>query len=88
MTAGAVVAGLGLATAWLLFFGLLGRALAGYAWWTIFAGLTAWLVAATLGRYGDRGVAVGVSIATGLGWAVMALSVAVRWAGTGDWPLW
>ncbi|HEY2950548.1 MAG TPA: hypothetical protein VGJ53_19480 [Micromonosporaceae bacterium] len=73
---------------WILFFGLLGRDLRGYAIWTAFAGVVAWLVAGILVRYGDRGVAAGVAISTAVGLAAAAAAVATRWAGTGDWPLW
>ncbi|HEY0699079.1 MAG TPA: hypothetical protein VGD43_14865 [Micromonospora sp.] len=85
---GALVAGAGATTAWLLFFGLLGRSLAGYVWRTVFAGGVAWLGALLLTRYGDRGVAAGVAMATAVGWSVASTVVAVRWFGTGDWPLW
>jgi len=85
---GPVAAALGAAAAWLLLFGLLGRDLRSYAWWTIAAGAIAWLVALVLARVGDRGAAVGVAIATSLGWGFAATAVAVRWATTGDWPLW
>ena len=44
--------------------------------------------AAVLARHGDRGVAVGVAAAAGVGWSVAAIAVAVGWATTGDWPLW
>lgn len=84
----AVAAGIGGAVVWLLVFGLLGGQLATYAWWTIFAGLVAWLIAVLLAWAGDRGVAVGIAIATALGWAIAATAVAVRWATTENWPLW
>jgi hypothetical protein len=83
-----VAAGLGAATLWMLMFGLLAGGLRGYAWWTVFAGALAWLVALALARLGDRGVAVGVAIATGLALSVAAVAVAVRWAEIGDWPMW
>lgn len=76
------------AAAWLLLFGLLGRSVPEYAWWTVVAGALAWLVALLLVRFGDRGVAVGTAIVTGGGWSVAAAVVAVRWATSGDWPLW
>jgi hypothetical protein len=84
----AVAAGLSATAAWLLVFGLLGRDLAGYAWWTVAAGSVAWLVALLLTRHGDRGVAAGIAISTSLGWAIAATAVAVRWAMTENWPLW
>lgn len=85
---GALASGLALTAGWLLFIGLLGRQLAGYVWYTAFAGGVAWLVGLALVRYGDRGAAAGVAIATAVGWSVAAVAVAVRWAQTGDWPLW
>lgn len=88
MRIGAVATGCGTTTMWLLFFGLLGRDLAEYAWWTLFAGLVAWGVALVLGWMGDRGVAVGVAIVTAVGWSLCTLALAVGWAVTGDWPLW
>jgi hypothetical protein len=84
----AVAVGVGGAAGWLLLFGLLARTLPGYAWLTALAGGVAWLVALVLARYGDRGVAAGVAVSTALGWAIAATAVAVRWATTGDWPLW
>jgi hypothetical protein len=84
----AVAAGLTGTAAWLLVFGLLGGDLAGFVWWTVIAGLAAWLVALVLLRHGDRGVAAGITITTALGWSIAATAVAVRWAATGDWPLW
>ena len=88
MRGGPVAAGIGGGVAWLLLFGLLGRDLRGYAWWTVVAGLIAWVVSLALARVGDRGAAVGVAIATSLGWGFAATAVAVRWASSGDWPLW
>jgi hypothetical protein len=84
----AVAAGICGAAAWLLVFGMLGRTLPGYAWWTILAGLVAWVVALLLARLGDRGVAAGIAVSIALGWAIAATAVAVRWAMTADWPLW
>jgi hypothetical protein len=85
---GAVAAGLGAAALWMLVFGLLAGGLRGYAWWTVFAGMLAWLVSLGLARFGDRGVAVGVAITTALAMGVAAIAVAVRWANTGGWPMW
>jgi hypothetical protein len=84
----AVAAGVSATAAWLLLFGVLGRDLRGYVWWTVFAGGLAWLVALLLARHGDRGVAVGITISTALAWAIAATAAATRWASTGDWPLW
>lgn len=86
--AGSVAAGLGGALGWLLVFGLLGRDLVGYAWATITAGVVAWVTALLLARYGDRGVATGIAIATALGLSIVTTAVAVRWAMSDDWPLW
>ncbi|MCW6004119.1 hypothetical protein K1W54_05930 [Micromonospora sp. CPCC 205371] len=86
--AAGLTAGLGAGVAWLLFLGLLGNDLRGYVWWTVLAGLFAWGVAGILTRQGDRGVAAGVAIATGLAWSIAVVAVAVRWGMTGDWPLW
>lgn len=85
---GAVAAGCGAAAAWLLGFGLLGGDLPGYLWWTLLGGVVAWLAAVALVRMGDRGVAVGLSIVTAIGWSIAAAALAVRWATTGNWPMW
>ncbi|MEU8423423.1 hypothetical protein AB0C15_21360 [Micromonospora sp. NPDC048835] len=88
ITGGGVATGGGAATGWLLLFGLLGTDVASYAWWTVAAGLSAWVTALVLVRYGDRGVATGVAIVTAGGLSIAAAVVAVRWATSGDWPLW
>lgn len=88
VTGGGVAAGGGSAATWLLLFGLLGTDVTSYAWWTVVAGLLAWTTALVLVRYGDRGVATGVAIVTAGGWSIAAAVVAVRWATSGDWPLW
>ncbi|HEX7744736.1 MAG TPA: hypothetical protein VF462_05695 [Micromonosporaceae bacterium] len=85
---GAVVAGAAGAAAWLLLFGLLGRGLVEYVWWTVAAGLVAWAVALVLAVAGDRGVAAGIGMVTAVGWGIAATASALRWAVTGDWPLW
>jgi hypothetical protein len=74
--------------AWLLFFGLLGGNLSGYAWWTAAAGGVAWLIALVLTRRGDRGVAVGIALVAALAWSIAAVVVAAQWAVSGNWPLW
>ncbi len=86
--AAAVFAGLGTGVLWLVLAGVLARDLPTYAWFTLLAGAAAWGVAAVLVRLGDRGVAVGVAVSTGFGWAVAATAVGLRWAITGDWPMW
>jgi hypothetical protein len=83
-----VLAGLAAALVWLTLFALLGSGVSSHAWWTFGAGAASWLAALALARYGDRGVAVGVAAATGVGWAVAGGTVAVHWVVTGDWPLW
>ncbi|WP_372492374.1 hypothetical protein [Micromonospora cabrerizensis] len=88
ITGGGVAAGGGAAAGWFLLFGLLGTDVASYAWWTVAAGLLAWLTALVLVRHGDRGVATGVAIVTAGGWSIAAAVLAVRWATSGDWPLW
>lgn len=84
----ALGSGAGAAAAWALFFGLLGRDLASYAWWTLIASGLAWLTALGLTRFGDRGVAAGIAIVTSAAVSIVAVLVGIRWAGTGDWPLW
>jgi hypothetical protein len=71
-----------------MFFGLLGGDLPGYVWWTVFAGGVAWLVALLLTRLGDRGVAAGIAMVTAAAWSIAVTAVAVRWATSGNWPLW
>ncbi|MEU8237376.1 hypothetical protein AB0C07_03940 [Actinoplanes missouriensis] len=88
ISAGGVLSGLAAAAVWLIIFGSLGRGLVSYAWWTIGAAVSAWLVALLLTVIGDRGVAVGVSVASGLGLSIAMTFVALRWIGTNDWPLW
>jgi hypothetical protein len=85
---GPLFAGLGAGGIWVALFGALGQDLFGYAWWTAVAVVPAWIVATVLALLGDRGVAVGVAVTTGLGWSVAAAFVAARWISTGDWPMW
>jgi len=84
---GAVLAGAGFTAAWLLLFGLLGSSAGGYIWMTLAASAVGWVVALVLARYGDRGVAVGVALSTGIGVAIAFTLVIARWA-TSGWPLW
>ena len=84
---GAVVAGAGVAAAWLLLVGLFATTIRSYAWLTLAAGGVAWAVALLLLRFGDRGVATGVGIATSVGASVAVSVVVVRWVAVG-WPLW
>ena len=84
---GPLAAGLGTAVLWMLLFGLLAHTARAYAWFTFGAGAAAWLAAFALGRFGDRGVAVGVAIGSALGVAIAGIAVTVQWAG-GHWVLW
>lgn len=83
----AVAIGAGAGALWMLLFGLVASSARGYAWWTISAGLAAWLCALVLARYGDRGVAVGVAASTGLGAAIAGSVVFAQFIG-GNWLLW
>ncbi|HET8681336.1 MAG TPA: hypothetical protein VFM54_05620 [Micromonosporaceae bacterium] len=84
----AVAAGLAAGALWMLLFGLLATSVRGYGWWTFAAGATACAVALGLVRSGDRGVAAGVAIAAGIGWAVAGAVLTAAWAARADWPLW
>ncbi|MBO3739597.1 hypothetical protein [Actinoplanes flavus] len=88
VTAGPVLIGLSATTAWFVLFGSLGSSLTSYAWWTIGAALAAWAVAVLLALFGDRGVAVGVAVASGLALSIALLFVTLRWVATYDFPLW
>jgi hypothetical protein len=83
-----VASGVAAGGVWLLGFGLLATDLHDYLWWTLLAGLVAWLVATVLVRWGDRGVAAGVSTITAVGWSIAGIALVVKWTGTGDWPMW
>ncbi|MFI5493406.1 hypothetical protein [Actinoplanes sp. NPDC051859] len=83
-----LLAGLGAGSVWFALFGSIGRDLLSYAWWTIAAAISAWVVALVLGFIGDRGVAVGAALASGLGLSIAAGFVGARWITTADWPLW
>ncbi|HET8640586.1 MAG TPA: hypothetical protein VFM37_01545 [Pseudonocardiaceae bacterium] len=86
--AGAVAAGLSTGALWMLLFGLLATSVRSYGWWTLAAGAAAWVMALVLVRYGDRGVAVGVAVAVGIGWVVAGAVLVAAWAARADWPLW
>jgi hypothetical protein len=88
IAAGPVLAGIGGTALWFVLFGTLGRDLVSYAWWTIVAAITAWIVATVLALFGDRGVAVGVALTAGLGSSVAMAFVAARWISTSNFPLW
>jgi hypothetical protein len=85
---GAVMAGIGATVVWFALFGSIGRDLVSYAWWTVVAAVTAWIVSTVLALLGDRGVAVGVAVTSSLGLSIAAAVVAHRWIATDDWPLW
>ncbi len=68
-------------TVWMTLFGLIARGARGYVGTTLAAGVAAWLVALLLARFGDRGAAVGVALASGCALAVAVLVVIVRWVG-------
>jgi hypothetical protein len=86
-TAG-VLAGVGSTLIWLALFGSIGRDLVSYAWWTLVAAVTAWVVALVLTILGDRGVATGVAATAGFGLSVATAFVATRWITTNNWPMW
>jgi hypothetical protein len=85
---GPLLAGLGAGLVWFALFGSIGRDLLSYAWWTVVAALTAWAVSVLLAIFGDRGVAVGVAIASSLGLSIAMAFVAARWITTNNWPMW
>jgi hypothetical protein len=85
--AGAVSLGAVGGLLWMMLFGLMASSARSYAWLTIVSGVLAWLVALVLGRFGDRGAAVGVAVAAALGLAVAAAVVVARWV-NGQWLLW
>ena len=83
----AVAIGAGAATLWMVLFGLLATTARAYVWLSFGAGAAAWLSAAVLSRFGDRGVAVGAALSSAVGVAIAGIVVTVRWAG-GHWLLW
>jgi len=82
-----VTAGGAAGAAWMLLFGLLATTARGYIWLTLISGILAWGAAMILARFGDRGVAVGVALSSGVAVAIAGIVVAYRLAG-GDWILW
>lgn len=74
-------------TVWLVLAALLVHSARAYVWMTIAAGAVAWLVSLVLVRFGDRGVAAGVALASGFGITAAMVLVVVRWIG-GQWLLW
>ena len=83
-----LLCGMGATLIWFALFGSIGRDLVSYAWWTVAAAVSAWLVALVLTFLGDRGVAVGVAIVGGVGLSVAMGFVTARWIATNDWPMW
>lgn len=88
ISVGPLMSGLASGLLWVVLFGSLGSDLLSYAWWTLWAVVAAWIVAAVLTFVGDRGVAVGVAISAGLGASVAVALVGERWISTNDWPMW
>ena len=84
---GSLLAGAGVAAAWLLLIGLMATSARSYIWFTLAAAIVAWACAMVLMRFGDRGVAAGVALSTSVGVAVAGGLVVQQWATTG-WPLW
>jgi hypothetical protein len=84
---GAVAVGGAAGTLWMALFGLLAGTARAYAWWTVAAGVVAWLSALALARYGLRGVAVGIALTSGLAIALAGVIVMEHWIG-GHWVLW
>jgi hypothetical protein len=84
---GRVWAGLGVGSLWMLLFGIQAGTIRAYAWLTIVAAVLALVVAAVLARFGDRGVAVGVAVSSGLGLTLAGIFGAVL-AFEGHWILW
>jgi len=85
---GPLLTGMAATIVWFVLFGLIGRDLASYAWWTIGAAVAAWAVALVLSFLGDRGVATGVAIVSGVALSVAMGFVTYRWVQTFDFPLW
>src|SRR6185295_6039753 len=82
VVAAPVLSGFGAALLWFALFGGLAHDLATYAWWTFVASITAWAMAIVLTLLGDRGVAVGIALASGLGLSIAAAFVGTRWIDT------
>ena len=88
VTTGPLLIGMGATLLWLALFGAIGQNLMSYAWWTVGASISAWVVALVLTAIGDRGVAAGVAIMSGIGLSVAMGFVTYRWITTNDWPMW
>ncbi len=83
----AVAAGTGAGLLWILLAGVLAHSARGYVWATVLAGVIGAAVSMVLARFGDRGVAVGVALASGFGVAIAMTVVIARWL-AGQWLLW
>jgi hypothetical protein len=84
---GVVALGSVIGAVWMALIGLLGHGARDWAWWMIAAGAVAWLAALGLARYGMRGIAAGVALASGVGTTIMAAVVLEHWV-SGHWILW
>ncbi len=83
----ALWAGLGAGALWFLTFGAVSWSARSYAWTAVVAGVLAALAAVVLTRFGDRGVAIGVTIATAVGLGVAGI-VVTAYAFGGTWLFW
>jgi hypothetical protein len=83
----ALLAGLGAGALWFLMFGAVSWSARSYAWTAVVAGVLAALAAVVLTRFGDRGVAIGVTIATAVGLGVAGI-VVTAYAFGGTWLFW
>jgi hypothetical protein len=84
---GLVLLGAGAGALWMLLFGFLAHSAHAYVWWTIVAGVAAWVAVFILARLGDRGIAAGVAMISGLAVAIAFSVVMVHWI-DGHWILW
>jgi hypothetical protein len=85
--AGSVLIGAGAGALWMVLFGFIGHTAQQYAWWSIGAGIAAWIVSLVLARIGDRGVAAGAALTSGVGVAIAFSVVMTHWV-AGHWLLW
>jgi hypothetical protein len=83
----AVAAGAGCAVVWYALFGLVWGGAAGYVWLSILAGVSAGAVALLLALRGDRGVATGIALVSGVALAVAGVVLVGFWI-SGNWLLW
>lgn len=83
----AFLAGLGATVVWFGMFAAVSWSARSYAWTALVAGVLATLAAVALARFGDRGVAVGVTIATTIGVTIAGIVVTAYGFG-GTWLFW